>query len=425
MQKRMSRFTEIYRNQKTVLKNFSFLSILQLVQMLIGLLVYPYLIKVLGTNNYGVVAYSQAIIGYAVLFVNYGFNITGTRGIAKNKKNIKKLSSIFSTVLTVKFFIFLVCFIVILLLTYWIDILNQYQLAYMITLVTLFGWVLFPDWYFQGIEKMENITYIMVVSKLVSLLLIFLLVTSPGDYLIAISINSLSMLMAGVIGLILVFKSNKELRFVKPPIIRIMVQFKSGFSYFFSNVSANTKDYVNTFIIGAFFSYSDVGIYDLIVKVIKVLLIPISILIRALFPKVSIVKSYKFNLKIEKVLFIYGVLAFCFIWLFGDIILLFMSDNKAVEHAGLCFKVMAISLPLLALTSTRGTLTLLGFNFDSSFSLGIVMSVLFYFVILIILYYLNLINMVSITYAIVASIAIELFSHIYHIHKNNIKNILT
>ncbi|PQB07828.1 hypothetical protein BST83_12190 [Polaribacter filamentus] len=93
---------------KNLIKNFSFLSILQVSQMLIGVVIFPYLIKVLGTNNYGIVAYSQAVLGYAVLFVNYGFNITGTREIAKNKLNKDKMSRIFSTILIVKAIIFII-----------------------------------------------------------------------------------------------------------------------------------------------------------------------------------------------------------------------------------------------------------------------------------------------------------------------------
>ena len=390
--------------------------------MVIGLLIYPYLIKTLGTNNYGIVAYSQAIIGYAVLFINYGFNVTATRDIARYKNNALQKSKIFSTVLVVKFLIFILSSSLIIFLTYFVYFLNQYQLAYIITLIALFGWVLFPDWFFQGIEKMENITYVMVVFKVLSLVFIFIFVNSPEDYIKAILINSISMLLIGVSGIVLVFKLNKDLQYKKPSIIRITRQVKKGFSYFFSNLSANTKDYASTFIIGAFFNYSEVGIYDLIVKIVKVLLIPISIFTRAVFPKISVVKSVKFNNKIGKIMFIYGVLAFGFILLFGKMILIYLLDSGVLDYAIFCFKIMAISLPLLALTSSKGTLTLVAFNYDTSFTKGIIISILFYIVFLFLLYNFNYINMVSITLAIVGSIAIELISHLYFIRKNKIGN---
>ena len=416
------KLTEIIRSQKTVVKNFSFLSILQFTQMVIGLLVYPYLIKILGTNNYGVVAYSQAIIGYAVLFTNYGFNVTATRDIARYKDNAFQKSKIFSTVLVVKFLIFILISILIIFLTYFVDFLNQYQLAYIITLIALFGWVLFPDWFFQGIEKMQNITYLMVVFKVLSVFFIFIFVNSPEDYIKAILINSISMFLIGVSGIVLVFRLNEDLQFKKPSIIRITSQMKRGFAYFFSNISASSKDYASTFIIGAFFNYSEVGIYDLIVKIVKVMQIPISIFTRAVFPKISIVKSIKFNNKIGKIMFIYGLLAFGFILLFGKIILLYLLDSGTSYYTILCFKIMAISLPLLALTSLKGTLTLVAFNYDTSFTKGIIISILFYIVLLFLLYNFNYINIVSVTLAIVGSVAIELISHLYFISKNKIEN---
>nr|WP_240614827.1 oligosaccharide flippase family protein [Polaribacter filamentus] len=179
------------------------------------------------------------------------------------------------------------------------DFLYQYQLAYNLSLVALFGWVLFPDWYFQGIEKMETITYVMVSTKLISLILIILLVKSVDDYIVAIAINCFSMLIAGIFGVILALKSSKVLNFQLPTFVDISKQFKSGFAYFFSNISANTKDYLNTFIIGYFFSYSEVGVYDLIIKIIKMLLIPITILSKAVFPKVSVEKSFSLNKKLN------------------------------------------------------------------------------------------------------------------------------
>ena len=47
---------------KTVLANFSYLSILQVFTILFPLLTYPYLLRVIGLELYGVIIFAQAII---------------------------------------------------------------------------------------------------------------------------------------------------------------------------------------------------------------------------------------------------------------------------------------------------------------------------------------------------------------------------
>ena len=67
--------TKLFNKNKNLIKNFSFLTILQFSQLLISLLLFPYLIKVLGQKYYGVVAYCQVIIGFLLIILNYTFSV--------------------------------------------------------------------------------------------------------------------------------------------------------------------------------------------------------------------------------------------------------------------------------------------------------------------------------------------------------------
>ena len=60
----------IYR-YKTLIENFGYLTLLQICNLLIPLVTYPYLINTLGKNLYGVIIYSQAIVSYLAIFVNW------------------------------------------------------------------------------------------------------------------------------------------------------------------------------------------------------------------------------------------------------------------------------------------------------------------------------------------------------------------
>jgi len=78
--------------------------------MLIPLLTYPYLIRVLGKETYGLVVFVQAIVAYMVILVGFGFNISATREISIHRENKEKLNEIVSSVLIVKSLFFFLPF---------------------------------------------------------------------------------------------------------------------------------------------------------------------------------------------------------------------------------------------------------------------------------------------------------------------------
>ena len=64
-------FQDKLSRNKTVLANFSYLSILQVFTILFPLLTYPYLLRVIGLELYGVIVFAQAIINYVSLVINF------------------------------------------------------------------------------------------------------------------------------------------------------------------------------------------------------------------------------------------------------------------------------------------------------------------------------------------------------------------
>ena len=79
---------------KTVLANVSYLSILQIFTILFPLLTYPYLLRVIGLDLYGVIVFAQTIITYVSLVINFGFNMSGAKNVAICKENKELLSRI-------------------------------------------------------------------------------------------------------------------------------------------------------------------------------------------------------------------------------------------------------------------------------------------------------------------------------------------
>ncbi|WP_320715401.1 oligosaccharide flippase family protein, partial [Enterobacter bugandensis] len=75
-------------------KNIILLFFVQASNYLFPLLTLPYLMRVLGAENFGIVAMVQAWLQYIIIFVDYGFNFSATLLVSVNKNNQSKIDSI-------------------------------------------------------------------------------------------------------------------------------------------------------------------------------------------------------------------------------------------------------------------------------------------------------------------------------------------
>ena len=89
-------FVKIFiQKNKTLLRNFSSLTALQISQYIFPIVTFPYLVRVLGPDGYGLVSFANAFIGYFTVLTDYGFNLSATKDISLNRNNQKKIEEIF------------------------------------------------------------------------------------------------------------------------------------------------------------------------------------------------------------------------------------------------------------------------------------------------------------------------------------------
>lgn len=62
---------------------FSLISLRGL-EYILNFILYPYLLRTIGVDRFGEIAFTQAIIQYFIILIEYGFNMTAPRDIAKN-----------------------------------------------------------------------------------------------------------------------------------------------------------------------------------------------------------------------------------------------------------------------------------------------------------------------------------------------------
>ena len=83
---------------KTLFANFAYLSLLQIANYVFPLLTLPYVVRIVGVENYGYISFSLAVVMWFTTIVDFGFNYTATRDVARSKDDLDEVSKIFSNV---------------------------------------------------------------------------------------------------------------------------------------------------------------------------------------------------------------------------------------------------------------------------------------------------------------------------------------
>jgi O-antigen/teichoic acid export membrane protein len=71
--------------KKALISNISSLFSVEVANYILPMVSMPVIVRIIGPDKFGIINYAGAIVGYFVLIVNYGFDLTATRKIAQNK----------------------------------------------------------------------------------------------------------------------------------------------------------------------------------------------------------------------------------------------------------------------------------------------------------------------------------------------------
>ena len=274
------------KEKKQLLSNFFSLSILQGANFILPLISLPYLVRVLGTEAFGLVMFAQAFIIYFIILTDYGFNLSATREISIHRNNKQKIVEIFSTVMFIKLILLLFSFILLSIIIFSFEKFRNDWYIYYLTFGMVIGQVLFPVWFFQGIEKMKYITILNIIAKLIFTVAIFIFIQSKEDYYYVPILNSLGFIIAGLISLWILFYDFK-MHLVMPSYEYMKNMFLKSSNLFVSNLSITLYTASNTLILGLFADNTIVGIYTSIEKLVLAIKNLYSPLYQTLFPWLS------------------------------------------------------------------------------------------------------------------------------------------
>ncbi len=299
----------------------------QVLSFVFPLITYPYLVRVLGKELYGLVITAQVLSGYCSIIVQFGFPLISAKHIAVNKENKEELSKIMSAILCSQAVLLIVSFVLYMTVIGLIPSYREHFLLFFYSFFLVLQCILFPQFYFQGIEKMKFVTIIQLIFQLIFIALTFIIIKEPTDYFYVPLLHSIGYIVGGVIALYLIFVKD-GIKFKRPKFSDVKYYTKDALPIFSTDVICTIKDKLNYLLLGSMVNMSQVVIYDVGAKIHALMMKPNSIILTVIFPKMAKDKDDKQFKKVGWVVFGMIVFLYCIINLFLHPIVFFFIGEE-------------------------------------------------------------------------------------------------
>jgi O-antigen/teichoic acid export membrane protein len=265
--------------------NIFWLYALQGLNYLIPAAMLPYLVRVLGIEQYGLISFAQSIAQYFIIATDYGFNFSATRAIAQNRSDKNEVARVFWITMTIKMFLLVIGGLFLGAVVRASPLLHANMKIYFAAYVAVAGNVIFPMWLFQGLERMQSISVITGLAKLASALLVVIFVHSPQDTFLATLLLSSGFLIAGLVGMVVALR-NHVTRFVAPTRRDILAVIRDGRHLFLTTAAVSLYTNTNTFLVGLIAGNVQAGYFSLADKLIRAITGLVGPIVQATYPHI-------------------------------------------------------------------------------------------------------------------------------------------
>lgn len=250
------------KSHSRIFKNALFLYALTFSNYLIGLLLLPYLSRVLSVEKFGVIGFATSFCLVFQMVVEYGFQLSTTAAISVHRDDKTKMSRTISTMTYTKLLLACGASVVFLACAMFVNMLRGHFVIILLFFVDSIAKALLPDAYFRGIERMKDIT-IRAVSAKSGILVATLLFVKGDDTLI---IYPVSMIVFDTIALLWAFSLLKRdgLKATSTTMREMLEALKESFWFFISRISVSINGSLGSIFLGMRYSPESVemGLYS-------------------------------------------------------------------------------------------------------------------------------------------------------------------
>ena len=160
--------------------------------LIFPLITFPYISRVLSVNGIGIYNFSNTYIGYFILIAGLGIATYAVREGAKYRDNKEQIEEFSSEVFSINILATVIAYILLLLSLVIFKNLNNYVACILIFSIQILFTTLGTEWIYTIYEDYTYITIRSIIFKILSIILLFIFVKRPSDYLIYAAITVLA-----------------------------------------------------------------------------------------------------------------------------------------------------------------------------------------------------------------------------------------
>lgn len=259
-------------------------AILTVSSMIFPLITAPYIFRTLGPAGSGRVDSAAAIITYFMMFASLGIPTYGIRTCAKVRDDKEKLSKTVQELMIINGVSMFFSFTVFLLLLAVVPEFAQERTLLLINSISLVLNVIGVTWFYNAIEQYAYITICSIVFKIISMIMMFLWVKNPEDY---IKYGAITVFAGSASYLLNFWNLRKYISFRKTGYYDFKQHMKPIMVFFATTAAISVYTNLDVVMIRFMKGNTEVGYYTAAIKVKTLLVSFITSLGTVLLPRLS------------------------------------------------------------------------------------------------------------------------------------------
>lgn len=330
----------------------------------------PYLARILGPVHWGLVAYAQALGLYLSMVVEFGFNLSATRRIARSRDDKQQIEQIVAGVMGAKVFLAIACVAIMVVGQLFVTSFQQHSIILWAGALSGIGQGFSMLWFYQGLEKMKAPAAMDVLGKGVAAAGIFIFVHSRQD---AWRVLGLQCLCYWSITFILLAIASRETRFRWPTMQAIRSSLRDSAAMFLFRSSVSLYTTANALILGGVSTPVAVGFYSGAERLVKALANLLNPLTQSLYPRLSRLLATDRSRAVSLARLSLAVtgsaaLAFCMLTFFGAPLITRVVLGPGYGPAIPVMRVLSLLLPAIAVSTVLGVQWMLPLGMDAVYN---------------------------------------------------------
>lgn len=246
--------------------NFINLGLNQGINVLVALIVTPFLFRTIGEEQYGLVSLSLTIVMLIGIVVNYGFGLSIPQKLAVVRDNLHLKQSIINEVVNTRILLAIVLSALLIIFTKTFNLFSGYSLILTLSIIQIFNDAVFPLFILQGFDRLNWVARANFVSKIIYLGTVLLIIRSPNDaYLVNFLLGGSGFLVYTFLLLRIYIKESIQYSFTS--ILRIANLLRENFQFFSSTVATYILINGGFILLKSFVGDSELGFFALAQRV--------------------------------------------------------------------------------------------------------------------------------------------------------------